>query len=47
MTISGANTIQAILPTMDDRLQKCNELKSSGRLKQENHNEQMLNFVQV
>jgi hypothetical protein len=34
-------------PTVDDRLPQGNELKSSGRLKQEADKEPMFKFVQV
>ncbi len=46
--IIGSSTTEFTLvdyPTVDDKV--VTPLKSSGRLKQENHNEQMLNFVQV
>ena len=44
----GSSTTEFTLvdyPTVDDKV--VTPLKSSGRLKQENHNEQMLNFVQI
>ena len=46
--IIGSSTTEFTLvdyPTMDDKVEM--PLKSSDRLKQENHNEHMLNFVQV
>jgi putative transposase len=49
MRIIGSSTTEFTLedyPTMDDRLGN-KELKSSGRLKQENHKEQTFKFVQV
>ena len=49
MRIIGSSTTEFTLvdyPTMDDRLSN-KALKSSGRLKQENHKEQTFKFVQV
>ena len=48
MRIIGSSTTEFTLvdyPTMDDKVET--PLKSSDRLKQENHNEQRSKFVQV